>query len=354
MSPLSPAAHYDSPWKEVLTHGFRAFMAFYFPELHAQIDWSRPPRFLDKEFAQVGFGDRPEGRLADKLVALTLRDGQEQWVLVHIEVQAQHDEALARRVLAYNYRIFEQFQRPVASLVLLADETPGWRPDSFYIRVLGTVMGIRFATAKLLDHAGRERELSHSRNPFALVTQAHLRTQQTRHNPAERYAAKWQLTKLLLQHGWSKKRIMVLFKVINWMMTLPEPLQLRYRRAVRELERKSQMEWIDPYDRIRLEKVTQKAQRAVEKAEKSAQMAAQKAAQKAQKAAQKAAQEAAQEARAEGLGQGAAIVLERQLTHRFGPLPQTVKRKLAKASIEQLGAWSETILKAQSLRQVFE
>ncbi|WP_374583768.1 DUF4351 domain-containing protein [Pseudoduganella sp.] len=48
------------------------------------------------------------------------------------------------------------------------------------------------------------------------------------------------------------------------------------------------------------------------------------------------------------------MVLERQLTHRFGPLPQTVKRKLAKASLEQLSAWSETILDAQSLRQVFK
>ncbi|XLZ72670.1 DUF4351 domain-containing protein [Massilia sp. SR12] len=327
----------------MLTHGFRAFMAFYFPELHAQVDWSRPPRFLDKEFAQVGFGDRPEGRLADKLVALTLRDGQEQWILVHIEVQAQHDETLARRVLAYNYRIFEQFQRPVASLVLLADETPGWRPDSFYIRVLGTVMGIRFATAKLLDHAGRDMELGISHNPFALVTQAHLRTQQTRHNPAERYAAKWHLTKLLLQHGWSKKRIMILFKVINWMMTLPEPLQLRYRRAVRELERKSQMEWIDPYDQMRMDKAAEKANRAVQKAEKAALRAGKQGFKLGR-----------EEGREEGLGQGAAIVLERQLTHRFGPLSQTIKRKLAKASIEQLGAWSETLLDAQSLRQVFK
>lgn len=246
-------------------------MSFYFPEFAAQIDWSKRHRFLDKEFAQVGFGDHPEGRLADKLAAIYLHDGSEHWVLVHIEVQAQRDDSLARRVLQYNYRIFEQFNRPVASLVLLADDTPGWRQEEFHNCLLGTVMGIRFATAKLLDFAGRDQELLCSNNPFALVTVAHLHTQQTLHSPADRYAMKWQLTKLLLQRGWSKKRIMILFKVINWMMTLPEPLQLRYREAVRKMERSGQMEWIDPYDRIRIEKAEKKAERAAEKAAEKAQ-----------------------------------------------------------------------------------
>ena len=316
-------------------------MAFYFAAQHAQIDWSRAPRFLDKEFARAGFGDQPAGRLADKLVAIYLRDGSEQWILVHIEVQSQHDESLARRVLEYNYRIYEHFRRPVASLVLLADDVPGWRPDAFHNHVLGTEMGIRFATAKLLDFASQEDALLRSRNPFALVTLAHLRTQQTRHSASQRYAAKWQLTQLLLQRGWSRKRIMTLFNVINWMMTLPEPLQLRYRRAVRSLERSSQMEWMDPYDRIRLEKLTHKAQQQGYK-------------QGQEQGREQGREEGREKGRAEGREQGAAIVLERQLTHRFGPLPQTVRRKLAKASIEELGAWSEALLEAQSLRQVFK
>lgn len=61
--------------------------------------------------------------------------------------------------------------------------------------------------------------------------------------------------------------------------------------------------------------------------------------------------------RAQGLEQGrkegAAALLERQLTRRFGPLPQTVRDKLAKASEAQLGAWSDALLEAQSLKQVF-
>jgi len=318
-----PAARYDSPWKEVLTHAFHAFMDFYFAGLCAQIDWSRRPRFLDKELAQAGFGDAPEGRVADKLVALYLRDGSEHWVLVHIEVQAQRDDTLALRVLAYNYRIFEQHHRPVASLVVLADDDAGWRPQAFHSEVLGTRMGISFATAKLADYAGRDAMLTASRNPFALVTLAHLYTQRTRQNVAERYAAKWRLTKLLFQRGWSKRRIIILFKAINWMMTLPLELEERYWQNVRRLERERKMEWISPLEQVFIDKgwkrgVKQGVRQGLER----------------------------------GREEGAAILLEKQLTHRFGPLPQSARRKLAKADLQQLAAWSEAAFNAQTLKQV--
>ena len=42
--------------------------------------------------------------MADKLVAIHLHDGTEHWVLVHIEIQAQRDDAFARRVHALNNR----------------------------------------------------------------------------------------------------------------------------------------------------------------------------------------------------------------------------------------------------------
>jgi hypothetical protein len=55
-----------------------------------------------------------------------------------------------------------------------------------------------------------------------------------------------------------------------------------------------------------------------------------------------------------GREEGAALLLERQLTQRFGELPQTVRKKLARAGIEQLAGWGEALLQAQTLRQVFK
>jgi hypothetical protein len=55
-----------------------------------------------------------------------------------------------------------------------------------------------------------------------------------------------------------------------------------------------------------------------------------------------------------GRKEGAAAVVERLLTRRFDPLSKTSQRKLAKASVEQLTAWSDAVLDATSLKQVFE
>lgn len=123
-------------WKMALSHAFQEFVALFFPRLGDQIDWTTRPRFRDKELVALGFGDDAGGLVADKLIEVRLRAGGMQWVLIHVEVQAQRDASLA-----------------------------------------------------------------------------HLRTQQARHDPDALYAAKWQLTKLLYQHGWHKERIIVLFKV---------------------------------------------------------------------------------------------------------------------------------------------
>jgi len=296
-------------------------MAFFFGELCVQIDWSKRPRFRDKELAGIVLGDTPNYLVADKLIEVSLRDGGVQWVLIHVEVQAQHDAALGRRVLDYNYRIFHQYKQPVASLVLLADDNPNWRPNAFHNQILGTTMGISFTTAKLLDYASRSEELETSRNPFALMTLAHLHTQQARHDPDKLYAAKWHLTRLLYQRRWSKERIITMFKVINWMMTLPQAQQKRYWQTVLQLNKEHQMtdpmKWITPLEQMFIDDGMKKG---VE----------------------------------QGRKEGAAAVLERQLTRRFGPLPKTVQRKLAKASVAQLTDWSDVVLDATSLKQVFE
>jgi len=340
MPNAAPPANYDLPWKAALTHAFHAFMVFFFPDLATQINWSRRPRFRDKELAEIGLGHKPNSMVVDKLVEVHLQDHRLQWVLVHIEIQAQRDATLARRILDYNYRIFQEYGEPVASLVLLADEIPTWRPSAFHNEVLGTTMGISFTTAKLLDYAADNKVLQASDNPFALVTLAHLRTQQARHDPDLLYAAKWQLTKLLYQRRWSKQRILVLFKVINWMMALPESHEQQYWRAIHRLERRQKVKWISPLEQLFINKGEKKG---LQKGMK--------------KGLEQGRHEGLLRGREQGLEQGwkegAAALLERQLTQRFGPLPQTVRDKLAKASVAQIGTWSDALPRAQSLKQIF-
>lgn len=49
----NPQTEYDSPWKEILQLYFQDFLLFFFPQIHAEVDWTKEPVFLDKELQQV-------------------------------------------------------------------------------------------------------------------------------------------------------------------------------------------------------------------------------------------------------------------------------------------------------------
>jgi len=115
-------------------------------------------------------------RLADKLFKVWRLDGEEAWVLIHVEVQNQAEEQFGERMYVYHYRIFDRFRRPVVSLAVLGDEQRGWRPAHFGYSLWGCSMRLEFPVVKLLDYADRVAELEAERNPFAAVVLAHLKT----------------------------------------------------------------------------------------------------------------------------------------------------------------------------------
>ena len=250
----SPRDDYDSPWKEALERYFPQFLELLFPEVHAGIDWSQGYEFLDIELQQVTRDAELGRRLADKLVQVVDSDGREDWLLIHIEVQGQTESEFAERLFVYNYRIFDRYKRPVVSLAVLADEKSDWRPDRFGYQRWGCEVGIRFPSTKLLDYRARWSELDTSANPFAIVVQAHLETQETRHVPRERYRAKLALSKSLYRRGWERADILELFRVIDWMLQLPAELEERLWSEIHQYEEVKQMPYVTSVERIGIRK----------------------------------------------------------------------------------------------------
>jgi len=109
---------FDNPWKDVLEHFFHHFLAFFFPEAHAAIDWARNYESLDKELQQIVSESELGLRLADKLFKVWLKDGQEAWILIHVEIQNERDPGFAERMFVYNYRIYDRHRQPVISLAV--------------------------------------------------------------------------------------------------------------------------------------------------------------------------------------------------------------------------------------------
>lgn len=182
---------FDNPWKEALHEFFPSFLEFFFPDIHADIDWGLGHEFLDAELRQLGRKSRGGRRLPDALVRVVRRNGQEGHVLVHIEIQSQVDQLFTLRVATYNHRIFDAHQLPLVSLVILADPDPRWYPDRYERELWGTRSLLEFRAFKLLDLRDRRLELAASSNPFALLSAAHLAALES--GPATRTRLAWKL-----------------------------------------------------------------------------------------------------------------------------------------------------------------
>jgi hypothetical protein len=247
-------ADYDSPWKDALDLYFQSFLALFFPLIYADIDWSRGYESLDKEFQQVVRDAEVGRRYVDKLVKVWRRDGAEQWVLVHVEVQTTPDPEMPLRMYVYNYRIFDRYNREVVSLAVLADDDPQWRPGRYRSELWGCVRQLDFVPVKLLDYAQHEAALEASDNPFAHVLLAHLKVLHTRRDAADRHAWKVRLVRGLYERGFSVKDVRELFRLIDWLMELPPALDRLFWDEVKQIQEDKKMPFITTPERIGMEK----------------------------------------------------------------------------------------------------
>lgn len=233
----TPPESFDEPWKQIVVALFQPFLVFFAPTTAATVDWRREPVFLDKELRRIakGFG-RKRRSTADFLVKVWLMDGGEQWLIIHIELQAQRETAFPERMFLYNVRAYDLYRKPVMSLAILADGDPNWRPAEFGYQSGASRMHMWYSVVKLTDYNSRQAELEASANPFALAVLAHLKTLETRGNSEGRLQWKLQLARLLFDRRWSRKEVEELFQFLDWIMTLAPPEEDRFEAAYTEME----------------------------------------------------------------------------------------------------------------------
>jgi hypothetical protein len=317
---ISETDDYDSPWKEAVEHYFTEFMEFYFPDAYAQINWSKEHVFLDQELRAVVQDADLGKRFVDKLVRVTLQNGDEKWVFIHVEVQGTKQAEFAKRIFVYNYRIYDRYDRPVASMAVLADEHVKWKPSYYGFEVLGCEHILKFPVAKLTDYHDRLEELQASENSFAIVTAAHILTQRTRKNDYDRYEAKRLLVRILYQRQWDMQRVIDLFGVIDWMMKLPEELEQQLWHEIETIEGSAKMQYVTSVERM-----------AIARGRK----------------------EGLEEGIGKGVLEGERKTLHRQLLRRFHILPDWAAERILQGSDTDLEKWLDNVLDATTIESVF-
>lgn len=307
-------ADQDSPWKEIIEQFFRLFLAFFFPVIHDDIDWSKKYEFLDKELAEITFDSEIGERHADKLVKVFIKKGKssvEQWLLIHVEVQGYYDKNFSQRMYIYNHRIYERYNRDVTSVAILTDNRRNFRPNRFVRGRVnwGCINDFQFPSVKLLDFQDQWEKLEADPNPFAVVVMAQLRFLQLRKKQRAMLNSKIQLVKMLYARGYNRQEVIRLFRFIDWLIRLPRELEDTFWTEVKK-EREVTMPYITSVERAAIERGL--------------------------------AQGLAQ-GREEGREEGSAHFAVRMLKSRFGSLSPEIEQAVSRLSFAQLEALSDVI-----------
>jgi len=138
----------------------------------------------------------------------------------------------------------------VVSLVLLADAHPDWRPGPYEEQLWGCHLRFEYPMCKLLDLAREPKSLDKSDNPVAVVIAAHLAAQATANDLTARHDFKWALTCRLHERGYGWQDILELFRLLDWLLVLPDELEVAFRRKLIEYEEKQNMPHITSIERL--------------------------------------------------------------------------------------------------------
>ena len=91
----------DGAWKAILHAHFRDFIAFFWSEAYEAIDWTQPYQALEQELLEVGLKGDIGKRYIDKLFQVYLKEGTQQWILIHIEIQHKKNDEFPKRQFIY-------------------------------------------------------------------------------------------------------------------------------------------------------------------------------------------------------------------------------------------------------------
>ena len=309
------ASDMDGGWKQIIDDLFEEFFRFFFPAIHASIDFGKGSRLLDKELAGIMTGVAIGRREADKLFEVHWRGDRDERVMVHIEVQAWADSTFSERMFVYNTRIRSKYGRRVLSLALLVDDSRNFCPDRCEWTLGGCELSFRYPVVKLLDFK-TEAELFSDRNPFALAALVQRGKFRAAGDAEARFRYKVAYARELIGRRYSRDWLLKLLRFMDYVLRLPAGLAERYQGELARLEEDCGMPFLTTFE-------------------------------------QKALEQGIEQGIEQGLRQGIINALRQTLEVRFGDVPESLLEGIEQTkTLEEVAAIHRQALTADSINEL--
>jgi hypothetical protein len=214
----------DILWKGMLEEVFDDLLRFVFPNADRVFDMKRGFEFLDKELGEMypEPDKKSDTKFVDKLVKVFQRNGIEEWVLCHVEVQGTNDKEFAKRMFKYYARIFDRFDRPMTAIAIFTGKDGKKMPDIYVQKYMGAELNYKYNTLCILDYD--DRRLAAMKNPFALVMLAAKKALLKGENLDEALLKqKLSIANLLIKRGYSQEKTNAILTFLHNYVKFEEP-----------------------------------------------------------------------------------------------------------------------------------
>jgi len=171
-TPGKPRRENDRYLKDAFEQNFADFLRFVFPDADGRFDLSREVVFMDKEFSPPDpeRGGGQGNRVADLLAKVQTHAGEEEWILVHTEIEGGRSPSLPFRIFDYWLRIWIKHKRDVETVVFFTGGEEQPKPSVFETGTPTT--GVRFHYQVCDIHGFSDGSLMAMENPFSIVVLA--------------------------------------------------------------------------------------------------------------------------------------------------------------------------------------
>ncbi len=161
---------HDRLFKELLKTFFVEFLELFFPELLAEIDPSYL-EFLEQEiFTELKSGEKYN---ADIVVKTRFKSGQETFLLIHVENQAQYETKFEQRMFRYFALSSHNHGLPVYPIAVLSFDSPE-QPNSYEVIIANKVI-LQFNYELIQLNRLNWRDFVRQENPVATALMAKIR-----------------------------------------------------------------------------------------------------------------------------------------------------------------------------------
>ncbi|MBQ3763468.1 MAG: hypothetical protein II869_00670 [Synergistaceae bacterium] len=230
---------YDGIWKEFILYFWRDILYDFIPDLYNAADLSREAESLDKELHEITADDSKDDggksskRYVDCLLKIYLKDGTEEWVLLHIEIQGRGGEMISLRMFRYHCLIFLRHKRHPAAIAILTAKRPKkeGEPGIYQADIFGTKIEYQYHTVKAYKYD--DEELLASESPVKLFIYAVKVAAKYRKSNEQKFEYMRKILRVLIGKGWDSKRRRYFIIMLEQTMRLSgKEYRIRFRDEV--------------------------------------------------------------------------------------------------------------------------